>query len=756
METIFALAARLQSMNAAEELALLIAKATLILLIARLLLAALPRASAATRHVIATAALVAVASMPLLSVAVPSWQIAVPVAADSVAAAPAGAGEPARAGSADEGTVGVRDDATVGIAKSLVQAIAPAPVSAVQRAVGVVRSTWKGFGVLAIALLTLAMLAHMLTGMAGVWFVVRNARELENDDALLALDQARDQLALRTNVRLLQSPRVTVPVVWGVFRPVLLLPTDAAAWPAERMRVVLLHELAHLKRVDGLSLILTRVAVSLFWFHPLAWTLERAGRNECERACDDLVLATGTKPSEYADHLLGIARTMPSFDPFRSVTLAMSRRSQLEGRLLSILQPGVARRVFNGRRIAFACAVAVAVIIPLSALRLIAQQAPLPKAEPQPSGSTVDVRPQIETLADYFSETFSTFQGTPDNAEEWHDHAFDLYKRDRYTEAAEAFRRAAAESERPHPKALYNAACSYALANDAARAAEALNESLAAGWDDFDKIAEDSDFDAIRDDPRFASVLARYGSDAATRRLNQALSRYEHLRGRANASSSDWHKVGTNLLHLRRFDEALDALQRSLQTGESHATTLYNIACVHALRGDSAAAIDFLDRAIENGYSNNRHMKKDRDLASVRSHPSFEALLRKADDLELRSRGIGRSWPVVAEFHERMTRKYPHSGRAWFNYGYASLQTGDYDTGIAAFRRTLSMGYRPGTSAFNIACAYALQENRDAAFEWLERAKAAGYDVAERAKHDDDLESLHRDARWRTLVAEAR
>jgi beta-lactamase regulating signal transducer with metallopeptidase domain len=760
MDTIFAVAGRLQSMNVADDLLLILVKATLILLIARLLLAAMPRASAATKHLIATATLIAVACMPLLSVVVPAWQVAVTrrVVPVVVQASPA----------PEKETIGLRDDENVGIARSLVEAIAPAPVSVVTRAASVVSSTWKGFVVLGTALVALAFLGHMLAGMIGVWYVARRARDLGSDAALLALDDVRGQLGLSADVRLLQSSRVSVPVVWGVFRPVLLLPEDATGWSEERMRVVLLHELAHLKRVDGISLILTRIAVSLFWFHPLAWSLERAGRNECERACDDLVLASGTRPSDYADHLLGIARTMPAFDPFRAVTLAMSRKSQLEGRLLSILQPGVARRVFSGRGVAVACLLAVAVVIPVSALRLIAQQPEkqqLVEAEKdrvkqervnlaQASGSSVDVRPEVDTLGDYLSETFSHFEWKKSPQEKLSREAFELYKADRFAEAGDAFRRAAAESrDGGKPTALYNAACSYALANDASRATAALKEALAAGWDDFEKIAEDSDFDAIRNDAQFANLLARYGSDIATRRLNYTVERYNELRSSRTASSDDWYEVGTSLLGLRRLDESLDALQRSLQKGEKHSATLYNIACVHSLRGDLDAAVTYLDKAIEDGYGNEEHMQQDRDLEKARGHARFPELLRKADDLELRSRSFDRTWREAAAWHKQMLAKYPDSGRAWFNYGYTSLQAGDFGNGIAAFQRTLSMKYRPATSAYNIACAYALQDNRDAAFQWLERAQATGFDIRHQARHDEDLDSLHDDPRWRGLVA---
>jgi beta-lactamase regulating signal transducer with metallopeptidase domain/tetratricopeptide (TPR) repeat protein len=766
MATIFELAARLQSANVAEELLLILAKATLILLIARLLLAAMPRAAAATKHLVATAALVAVACMPLMSVLVPAWNVVV-----ATKAAPA----VQKNAASQDGTIGVVDGESIGIAKTFAKAIAPAPLTAVERVTALVRSSWKGMLVILALLVAMLMLGHMLAGMIGVWRIARDARPVEDDIALVELDRARDQLALRADVRLLQSERVTVPIVWGVFRPVLLLPVEASEWSSDKLRVVLLHELAHLKRVDGISLILTRIAVSLFWFHPVAWSLERAGRSECERACDDLVLAGGTKPSEYADHLLEIARTMPASDPYRAVTLAMSRKSQLEGRLLSILQPGGARRAFGGRTVAFACVLAVAVIVPVSALRLIAQQAPemkvteTQKKEQIRSDSTIEVKPHVDSLEGFLAKKLDEYgidhdlkKNPPQSASDWYDHAHHLYRRDRFAEAGEAFLRSAEKSKEPEPTALYNAACSFALAGDAGRASQALTNALENGWDDIDRIAEDSDFDPIRSDKRFHAVVAKYGSDVTTRRETRALVRYEDLRaGRRierrgdkakDKERDEWYSVGLDLLRLRRFDQSIDAFERSIARNEKNSAAAYNIACAHALRGDVRSGLQWLDTAVEQGFGDDEKLRNDPDLASLRGEPQFRTLLQKARDLEMRFTDRWQ-WDDAVAHHKQMTVKYPNSGRAWFNYGYTSLQARDFQNAVNAFRKTASMEYKPGTSAYNIACAHALQGNVDAAFEWLQRAEASGFKLAQYLDEDEDLDALRGDPRFKALSA---
>lgn len=777
MTTLFELAARLQAANAAEELLWMAVKATLILAIARLLLAAMPRASAAMKHVVATAALIAVAAMPIATLVLPALELSIPVTRDPllVESAP---GETARAtGNGQRATVGLSDNEPIATAISVAKAtgIADRPITAIQRTAKVVRTTWKGMIVVSLGVVALLMLAHMILGMLGVWFVARDAEELTTDVALKELDFARGHLGLERDVRLLRSPRVAVPIVWGFFRPVLLLPVDVVTWPVERLRVVLLHELAHLKRWDGISLILTRATVSLFWFHPLAWSLERAGRSECERACDDLVLASGTKPSVYADHLLEIARTMPAFDPFRSVTLAMSRKTQLEGRLLSILQKDVARRVFSGRRVAIACALAVAVIVPVSALRLIARPSeeknvkPVIQEEPLKSDAAVEVTPEdevtpeIEAIGDFllaklgkYDKRADRFMREPKNAKERYERAYDLYHNERYDEAAVAFRLAADEGYRPETS-YYNAACSYALTGDVERSLAELDRAIDAGWDDFDKIADDSDFDPIRSDVRFRTMLQSKLGDVATRRETEAVEKLKELKSEkvSKKNADDWFDVGHDLLRLRKLDESIDAFQKAIDANEKISAATYNIACAYSLKGDARNGMAWLDKAVENGFSDEDKFDHDPDIAFLRTQAGFARLKEKAEDLEMRGCCEGPvaflfdNWKDSVQHHREMVKKHPSSGRAWFNLGFTALQARDYATGRDAFQRALELNYRTGTSSYNMACAYALQNDRDAAFEWLQRAEKAGFDVADHARHDDDLDSLHRDSRWK-------
>jgi hypothetical protein len=112
------------------------------------------------------------------------------------------------------------------------------------------------------------------------------------------------------------------------------------------------------------------MATVLFWFHPLVWVAVRKLREERERACDDAVLALGARPSHYADDLLEIARSL-RFSEGPITSMAMARPSQLEGRLLAILDHTVSRAGVTRGLVVATLGVAAAVVVPISAVGAI-------------------------------------------------------------------------------------------------------------------------------------------------------------------------------------------------------------------------------------------------------------------------------------------------------------------------------------------------------------------------------------------------
>lgn len=184
------------------------------------------------------------------------------------------------------------------------------------------------------------LLIRLLVGLVATHSLARRAVEFKDPALNGLLSSLRAEINPKSAVRLLRSEHISMPIVCGILRPAILLPAGAEDWPEERRRMVLLHELTHVARRDCLTQMIAQTACALYWFNPLIWSAARRLRVEREKACDDYVLSIGTRPSDYAHHLLEIARSMRERSVFawsQTVSVAMARRSQLEGRLLSIL-----------------------------------------------------------------------------------------------------------------------------------------------------------------------------------------------------------------------------------------------------------------------------------------------------------------------------------------------------------------------------------------------------------------------------------
>ena len=184
------------------------------------------------------------------------------------------------------------------------------------------------------------------------------------------------------------SGEVRTALTWGLFRPVILLPSCALRWSADCLRSVLEHEREHIRRWDSLSHWLAEAVCAAWWFNPFVWLARSRAAHERECACDDAVLRSGVRASDYASELLNLASTMPNKgEPI----MALSALSNFERRITNLLRSDIDRRPANARaRLSVALAAAL-VIIPLAILRA---QAPVGQADlsgtiTDPSGARV-------------------------------------------------------------------------------------------------------------------------------------------------------------------------------------------------------------------------------------------------------------------------------------------------------------------------------------------------------------------------------
>ncbi len=107
-----------------------------------------------------------------------------------------------------------------------------------------------------------------------------------------------------------QSDHPSLLVTWGLARPKVILPSSADEWSDDRARVVMSHELAHIRRGDWIVQLSAELLRAFYWFNPLMWIACRRLRLESEHACDDEVMSRGVEGSDYATHLIELARAL--------------------------------------------------------------------------------------------------------------------------------------------------------------------------------------------------------------------------------------------------------------------------------------------------------------------------------------------------------------------------------------------------------------------------------------------------------------
>ena len=340
-------------------------KSAALLIFFLLAAAALHRASAGLRHLVWGGGIVAVLVLPLVALALP-WRLGVPGVPHPAAAPAASRGSAAPAleePGAARGVAGVADHRS-GDAGPALSAGTLVPWLFVAWGVGAALFLMR----LGLGALSLRRLVHRAT-------------PLDSPDWKHPLIDGADRLGLSRLPRLLASDRVAMPVLCGVFDPVIVVPAAAREWTDRRRRAVLCHEIAHLRRLDLPLNLLGRVACALHWFNPLVWHAARQLRAESERACDDLVLAVGTRPSEYADHLLQIVCGARR-ERAPAVAIPMAQRREFEGRMLAILERDAPRRAPSRLHAAGFAALALLLLLPIAAM------APAPAESEGTSAST--------------------------------------------------------------------------------------------------------------------------------------------------------------------------------------------------------------------------------------------------------------------------------------------------------------------------------------------------------------------------------
>lgn len=297
-------------------------KVSVIVLVALAVTVLLRRRSAALRHWVLAAAIGCAAVMPALERLVPAWQLPL-----STASAIQRIEEATRSGA---GSKALRPGFSGAVEQDVagpVEREAPRSLQMVTASelLGPIWMTGVG-----ISLLVLAV------GLGRLAWLASRARRLACGRWTELADEISRQYGLRRPVLLLQSEHPSLLVTWGLARPKIMVPAAAGEWPEDLMRVVLCHELAHIRRGDWIVQIAGELLRSVYWFNPILWVACRRLRLESEHACDDAVLSRGVGGSDYARHLLDLARALNQPRTWFPAS-AMARPSSLQRRITAML-----------------------------------------------------------------------------------------------------------------------------------------------------------------------------------------------------------------------------------------------------------------------------------------------------------------------------------------------------------------------------------------------------------------------------------
>lgn len=234
---------------------------------------------------------------------------------------------------------------------------------------GVTSLRWTDWLAVCWAAGALFLIARLIVGIGAVWHISTRSNSFSSSTPHVRPDW-------KQSVSIRQSDAVTVPMVWGLFHPVILLPADAYEWEPERRRAVLLHELAHIQRQDWLMQTMAQITCAVYWFNPLLWFAAHRMRTEIEGACDDHVLNAGYQSTDYAQHLVDIVRNIKKVGTATSTAVAMARPSKIEGRLRTILVENRNRRPLTRIAVAVGLLALTCFTVPIGVMQLAEAVAP--------------------------------------------------------------------------------------------------------------------------------------------------------------------------------------------------------------------------------------------------------------------------------------------------------------------------------------------------------------------------------------------
>ncbi len=369
-------------------------KTVLVLGLAFLILLVGKRISFATRHLILTFAIASLIFLPLISHLLPAWNLSLFPSFWPQETQPA---NHVQAGQLDP-AIKVTNIQLISDSPSYpIETSRPNPID------------WPAWIFIGWLLGATIVSMRLIAGSIGIRLLIYRANRVKDPAFLILLRTHSKKFGVKRKVLLLQTPKAAVPLTCGWLHPAILLPTGASDWTEKRKTIVLLHELAHIKRGDFLFTFVTRMASILYWFNPMVWIAIRQLAIEREHASDDCVLAAGTKASEYAGHLLDIARKASSLRWFSPAGITIAKKSNLEARIMSILNNKKASGQIKLSTILLMGCLTLSLILPIASVHSWAQDEKQQEKQQEKTDESIEI-PDKEEIKKALKQFFECIE----------------------------------------------------------------------------------------------------------------------------------------------------------------------------------------------------------------------------------------------------------------------------------------------------------------------------------------------------------
>lgn len=552
------------------------------------------------------------------------------------------------------------------------------------------------------------------------------------------------------------------PAVWCFGRPQLLWPGQSGE-PLQHpgQASLIAHELAHLARRDHWVARLDVLVIALCWWNPLFWIIRRQVRDYAELSCDAWALwAYPTRRRVFAEALIDAQEsTLKAPMAVQALCATNSEFKNFERRLSMIMKKDVSRQVSKGA--AAAALLTTLLVLPGFSVQDTDCAKQASACEDEAAGPCIDGLVEAKRLGQKAEQLFLT--------EDWdaaiaaYDEVLALDPRNGWAhgrlgymhvgrgdyDAARAHFEVEVELGHRPETAIYNLACTEALAGDTKLALAHLGRSVRRGFTNVELMAEDADLAGLREFAAYAEAL-----EAAKRcaelgaKLKQGgaelspQARLKLQRALADIATEDGalqDECGLALLKAKDYEGGLRAFQRQIAVGHEVARGHYNSACALALTGRRDAALEALERAadLQMAYA---PVLEDEDLASLRGSERFNALAERLRAPKVFMKKVDGAIASGDYEHaaEALTSLMNDSGstaktRGWAAYrlGVLQLEAQQPKRSIASLERAVASGHAVDEAAFHIGMAYVSLGDVDAGMKSFDKAVYLGYAQAD-------------------------